>query len=56
MAGFISQETIDAVTNTVDIVGVISEYTKLEPRGNDFWGCCPFHGEKTKRGRAYYPG
>lgn len=47
MAGFISQETIDAVTNTVDIVGVISEYTKLEPRGNDFWGCCPFHGEKT---------
>ena len=47
MAGFISQETIDAVTNTVDIVGVISEYTKLEPRGNDFWGCCPFHHEKT---------
>ena len=43
----ISQETIDAVTNTVDIVGVISEYTKLEHRGNDFWGCCPFHGEKT---------
>ncbi|MEE1211916.1 MAG: DNA primase [Treponema sp.] len=47
MAGFISQETIDAVNNSVDIVSVISEYTKLDPRGNDFWGCCPFHGEKT---------
>ena len=47
MAGFISQETIDAVNNTVDIVSVIGEYTKLDLRGNDYWGCCPFHGEKT---------
>ena len=35
MAGFISQETIDAVNNTVDIVSVIGEYTKLDLRGND---------------------
>lgn len=45
--GFISKETIDAVNNTVDIVSVIGEYTKLSSRGNDWWGCCPFHGEKT---------
>lgn len=45
--GFISKETIDAVNNTVDIVSVIGEYTKLTSRGNDWWGCCPFHGEKT---------
>lgn len=48
MAGFISQETIDAVQNSSDIIAVIGEYTKLESKGNtDYWGCCPFHGEKT---------
>jgi len=48
MAGFISEETIEAVSNNTDIVSVIGEYTKLENRGaNDYWGCCPFHGEKT---------
>ena len=47
MAGFISQETIDSVLNNTDIVSLIGEYTKLEPRGSDYWGCCPFHSEKT---------
>lgn len=48
MAGFISNETIDTILNTTDIISVIGEYTRLERRGgNDFWGCCPFHGEKT---------
>ena len=48
MAGFISQETIDAIHNTADIVSIIGDYTTLKSRGaNDFWGCCPFHGEKT---------
>lgn len=48
MSGFISNETIDSVINTADIVRVVSEYTKLQNRGaNDYWGCCPFHGEKT---------
>ncbi len=48
MAGYISNETIDAILNTTDIISTISEYTKLEHRGgNDWWGCCPFHGEKT---------
>ena len=46
--GFISNETIDAILNTTDIVATVGEYTKLEHRGgNDYWGCCPFHGEKT---------
>lgn len=47
MAGRISRETIDSVGNMTDIVSVIGEYTKLERRGSDFWGCCPFHNEKT---------
>ena len=48
MAGFISQETIDQVRSQTDIASVIGDYTVLKSRGpNDFWGCCPFHGEKT---------
>lgn len=47
MAGFISQESIDAVKNAADIVSVVSEYVKLDKRGSEYWGCCPFHGEKT---------
>ena len=48
MAGRISKETIDAITSQADIVNIVGEYTKLERRGpNDWWGCCPIHGEKT---------
>lgn len=27
----------------LDIVETISQYTKLEQKGNHYWGCCPFH-------------
>ena len=48
MAGFISKDTIDSVLNFTDIISVVGEYTKLERRsGNDWWGRCPFHNEKT---------
>ncbi len=47
MAGFISQDSIETVKNAADIVSVVSEYVKLDKRGSDYWGCCPFHGEKT---------
>ena len=48
MAGaFISQESIDEVLNRADIVSLIGEYVPLTQKGNDWWGCCPFHNEKT---------
>lgn len=48
MAGrFISQESIDEVTNRTDIIQTISEYVPLTQKGADWWGCCPFHHEKT---------
>lgn len=43
----ISQDTINQVESQVDIVSVIGEYVSLEQRGNQWWGCCPFHSEKT---------
>ena len=48
MAGRISQDTITSIRNSADIVSVVGEYTKLTRKsGNDWWGCCPFHSEKT---------
>lgn len=47
MAGLISKETIEEVQKKTDLVSLVGEYTKLERRGSDYWGCCPFHSEKT---------
>lgn len=30
-----------------DIVSVVSKYVNLERKGKRYWGCCPFHMEKT---------
>jgi len=43
----ISQSTKDEILQKADIVSVVSDYVKLEDRGNQWWGCCPFHNEKT---------
>ncbi|MCD7974379.1 MAG: DNA primase [Phascolarctobacterium sp.] len=37
----------ERVRDSTDIVEVISNYVVLKKRGRNFWGCCPFHGEKT---------
>lgn len=43
----IPQSQIDEIIEKNDIVSVISEYVKLERKGNSFKGLCPFHKEKT---------
>ena len=30
-----------------NIVSIVSKYVRLEKKGSKFWGCCPFHNEKT---------
>ena len=37
----------EQVRSTANSVEVISGYVPLKKRGQNFWGCCPFHGEKT---------
>lgn len=37
----------EQVRGTADIVEIVSGYVSLKKRGQNFWGCCPFHGEKT---------
>ncbi len=41
------QDIIEEIRLSNDIVGVISEYVRLVQKGNDFFGLCPFHNEKT---------
>ncbi|MDO4739199.1 MAG: DNA primase [Eubacteriales bacterium] len=38
---------LDELRSRVDIVDVVSGYVPLKQKGRRFWGCCPFHNEKT---------
>jgi len=42
-----SDETIDEIKNSNDIVDIISSYVLLKRKGRNFVGLCPFHKEKT---------
>lgn len=42
-----SDDIIEEVRMKNDIVDVISQYVKLNRRGNTYFGLCPFHNEKT---------
>jgi len=37
----------EQVRQAADIVSVVSETVDLKKKGRRFWGCCPFHSEKT---------
>ncbi|MBO7484587.1 MAG: DNA primase [Spirochaetaceae bacterium] len=43
----ISAQTIDEVNAQTDIVTLVGEYVHLQKKGSNYWGCCPFHNEKT---------
>ena len=43
----ISQNIIDRVRDSSDIVDVVSQYVDLKQKGPNFFGLCPFHDEKT---------
>lgn len=43
----ILQKDIDFILDTLDIVDLISEYIKLEKKGRNYLGLCPFHNERT---------
>ena len=42
-----SEELIDDIKNSNDIVDIISQYVTLKRSGRNFFGLCPFHKEKT---------
>ena len=42
-----SDEIIEEVRQTNDIVDIISQYVRLKRSGRNFFGLCPFHNEKS---------
>jgi DNA primase len=47
MTGKIPAETIEQIRDQSDIVRVVGEYVQLKQSGDNHFGLCPFHGEKT---------
>ncbi|MEY8642604.1 DNA primase [Staphylococcus arlettae] len=43
----IEQAVINDIKDKTDILDLVSEYVKLEKRGRNYIGLCPFHDEKT---------
>ena len=35
------------VRDASDILSVVASYVPLKKKGGNYWGCCPFHSEKT---------
>tara|TARA_B100000003_G_scaffold79410_1_gene71331 strand:+ start:5528 stop:7279 length:1752 start_codon:yes stop_codon:yes gene_type:complete len=43
----IPQDIVDRVRDIADIHDIVSQYVDLKQRGANYFGLCPFHGEKT---------
>ena len=43
----IPEQFIDELTARSDIAEVVGDYVPLTQKGNNLWGLCPFHNEKT---------
>lgn len=38
---------LDELIARTDLVDLVSESVRLTKKGSSYWGCCPFHSEKT---------
>ncbi|MCX5780568.1 MAG: DNA primase [Firmicutes bacterium] len=47
MAKYEDEQNIREIESRIDIVELISETVTLSRKGNNYWGLCPFHQEKT---------
>lgn len=42
-----SNNFLSKLKSSCNIVSVVSRYVPLQRKGRTYWGCCPFHHEKT---------
>lgn len=47
MSNQIPEHVIEEIRKANDIVDIIGEYIQLKKQGRNYFGLCPFHGEKT---------
>lgn len=48
VGGFLEEFEKDSIKTTVDIVTLFSDFgVKLEKKGSNYMGCCPWHDDKT---------
>lgn len=47
MSGRLSDAWLDELRSRTSLEEVVSEYVPLKQKGRRYWGCCPFHNEKT---------
>ncbi len=47
MSGRLSDAWLDELRTRSSLEEVVSEYVPLKQKGRRYWGCCPFHNEKT---------
>ena len=40
-------DAVQKIKGQLNIVNVIGSFISLKKKGNKYWGCCPFHNEKT---------
>lgn len=43
----ITPEFLELLRSRLSIVSIVGKAVKLTRKGKEFWGCCPFHHEKT---------
>lgn len=47
MSGRIPDAWLEELRSRTSLEEVVSEYVPLKQKGRRYWGCCPFHNEKT---------
>ncbi len=47
MAGLYADDWLESLRARNDLVQVVSQYVTLAQKNRRYWGCCPFHSEKT---------
>ena len=43
----ITPEFLELLRSRLSIVSIVGKAVKLTRKGKEYWGCCPFHHEKT---------